>query len=253
MKLILALDSSQRLGGSVTLLAEDGRRAEVFHDRDQGYAESFFALVDEGLERLGSRIEEVGAIVVIRGPGSFTGLRIGVMTAKSLAFALDRPLYAAGSLQMLALAAGAEDGSPPSPDGAGSVLALLDAGRGAAYAAAWSFSAAAREAIAEPQRLSLDEVAALASRLGPARRVVALGENVASLAEELAGGGFEPVVVSSLASIAAAACRRGDPWCPSVEPSTLLPVYLGLSQAERIHGIDLGDEVHRLRPPRPGK
>ena len=79
-------------------------------------------LIAEVLGELASSPRELSAVVCGAGPGSFTGLRIGVATAKGLCFALSRPLVLVSSLETLA------EGAPrPS-------LAVLDAGRGQVYA-----------------------------------------------------------------------------------------------------------------------
>ncbi len=260
MGLTLALDSSQRWGGSVALARGEELVAEVFHDPRQGYAESFFPLADAALASAGAEIEDLESFAVVTGPGSFTGLRIGVMSAKSLAFALGRPLFAATSLSMLAIGGrGVEAGD--------TVLALLEAGRDAVYAAAWTLENQRREPCLAPGRLTVGDLMDSVRGLPSPRSVVALGripggeehagrageaprgEAFESLLEELAAMGFSRRVAPSLASTLALRCEAGDPWCPPADPATLLPVYLGLSQAERVHGLDLSREVHRRRPP----
>ena len=253
MKITLAIDSSQRFGGAVALAAEGRLVAEVLHDPSTGYAESFFALADELLARAKLSAKEITQVAVITGPGSFTGLRIGVMTAKSLAYALPCSLVAAESLSMLALSTLAF----PEEESETTVLALLEAGRSAVYATLYRMGAGRRETQRPAFRLVLDEVSALIDSLPRPLRVVSSGEAAVAAARAagstFAAKDFENLEVATLASTLALAAQRGDPWCTPADPSGLLPVYLGLSQAERAHGIDLKEEIHRLRTPRPGE
>jgi len=93
-------------------------------------AESLLPCVDAVLRRAGVALEAVEAFAISIGPGSFTGLRIGVATLKGLAFGTELPIAPVPTLAVLARAA---------PDAAGAVAALVDARRGEFYAAAYRF------------------------------------------------------------------------------------------------------------------
>src|SRR6266545_2870940 len=102
---ILALETST-FTASVALLAGDRlitreRGPEGTHSSD------LFALLDQVLREGGVRLTELAGIAVGAGPGSFTGLRIAMATAKGLAFAAGKPLWAVSSLAALALDAAA--------------------------------------------------------------------------------------------------------------------------------------------------
>ncbi|MBY6205085.1 tRNA (adenosine(37)-N6)-threonylcarbamoyltransferase complex dimerization subunit type 1 TsaB [Halomonas denitrificans] len=88
--------------------------------------------VDELLAEAGIVLGELDALVVDRGPGSFTSLRIGLGVAQGLAMAHDLPVHPVSSLAMIA-AAGRD------PDGPGPVLAAMDARMGEVYAAIYRF------------------------------------------------------------------------------------------------------------------
>lgn len=92
-------------------------------------AESILPCVDRALRDAGVGLSEVSVFALAIGPGSFTGLRVGLATVKGLAFAQPRPVAAVPTLLALALAAGS-DRTP--------VAALLDARRGEVYAAAFA-------------------------------------------------------------------------------------------------------------------
>src|SRR5579884_2256809 len=75
------------------------------------------------LEKHGLRKADIGVFIVISGPGSFTGLRVGLAAIKALAEILQKPIVAVPLLEVVALAAHSE----------GNVVAALDAGRGEVY------------------------------------------------------------------------------------------------------------------------
>lgn len=124
---LLALDTSTLTAGigvgeidpQGDLVVRAVRRARV-----TTHSEMLVALLAETLDEAGVAIGEVDALVCGAGPGSFTGLRIGMATAKGLCFALGRPLYVVSSLAALALRA---------PEGA-LVSSGLDAYKGELYA-----------------------------------------------------------------------------------------------------------------------
>lgn len=125
--LLLALDTATRrasvaLCRGATLLAEGAREVTT-------HSEGLMPLIDEILTRAAVAPRELDALVCGRGPGSFTGLRIGMATAKGLCLAADLPLVCVSSLLPLALAVREARGGEPL------VLTLLDARRGEVYGA----------------------------------------------------------------------------------------------------------------------
>ena len=112
---------------SVALL--DGERlvAEITSDDARVHSERLLPAIDRLLELAGVSLAEVGAFAVSIGPGSFTGLRIGLATLKAFAFGDARPVVPVSTLAALCAAAAGTRGP---------VAALLDARRGEVYAAA---------------------------------------------------------------------------------------------------------------------
>jgi tRNA threonylcarbamoyladenosine biosynthesis protein TsaB len=124
---ILALDTST-LQASVALVGDGG----VVAERERivtTHSESLLVLVDECLHAAGVRARDLDVIACGAGPGSFTGLRIGLATAKGLCFALDKPLLLISSLA--AIAARAPDGTS---------YAAVDAFKNEVYAARFTVS-----------------------------------------------------------------------------------------------------------------
>lgn len=257
MSLILALDSSRRRGGSIALVAGEKLVALVEHDPAKGYAEAFFELADRALMMAGRTRDEITQLAVVTGPGSYTGLRIGVMTAKSLAHASGLPLYGATSLDLLAgQALLGTDGSIPAKTPASDplaeplqILALMEAGRDALYAATYRARGRELELVRGAWR-TLAPALARELRDGPRLSLVSAdGPETLELVRAQAPTFLDEAEVLACVPMArtlALSVAGKCPWCVRADPAALLPVYLGPSQAERAAGI--GVEQPRQSP-----
>lgn len=134
---LLAIESATDTVG-VALIRGDGASAERIHEGGRAHAELLVPAVEEVCAASGCTIGEVGCIAVDVGPGLFTGLRVGVGTAKALAQALGIGVLGVGSLDILA--ASAAERSPGG--GAGAVASVVDARRGEVFAAIYRFDRA---------------------------------------------------------------------------------------------------------------
>src|SRR6202165_4267055 len=96
----LAIDTS---GVDQALIVLDGRRLLAADDWGRGRADPpALVRLDAVVKRAGGRPDDLDAVVAARGPGSFTGLRVGLSLAAGLAYARHIPLYVAASLPLLA-------------------------------------------------------------------------------------------------------------------------------------------------------
>jgi len=107
-QLLLGLDTSTSTA-SVALF--DGQRvlSETTWLAGREHSTRLLVEVEVALERVGKRAEDLTGLVVARGPGSFTGVRVALSVAKGMAAGLGVPLWGVNSLDVLALAAGAVD------------------------------------------------------------------------------------------------------------------------------------------------
>jgi len=149
--ILLAIDTA---GGDCSAAVYDGvagvALSEITDAIGIGHAEKLMAVIDRALDEAGLSIDAIERIAVTIGPGSFTGIRVGVAAARGLALALG--VEAVGVSTLAVLAASAADGTK-SP-----LLAAMDAKRGEIYAQLY---AADGTAISPPEALSIDAAKAL--------------------------------------------------------------------------------------------
>ncbi|AFL48642.1 tRNA threonylcarbamoyladenosine biosynthesis protein TsaB [Sinorhizobium fredii] len=146
--LVLAIDTS---GSGCAAAVYDGAAGEVLAragaDIGRGHAERLMEFVDEALLASDRQLAEIDRIAVTIGPGSFTGIRVGVAAARGLALALGKPAVGVTTLQVVA--ENAREKQPGRP-----VLAAIDAKRGEVYVQSFT---ALGEAEGEAEILPLAE------------------------------------------------------------------------------------------------
>jgi len=125
--LILAVDTTTP-GGSVALLEDESLLGEANVESPATHSARLFRSIDFLLGALAKDIKDVEAFAVAAGPGSFTGIRIGLATAKGIAFATGCALVGVTTLDALAL---------PWSGFPGSVWSVIDARKGRWYAAGY--------------------------------------------------------------------------------------------------------------------
>jgi tRNA threonylcarbamoyladenosine biosynthesis protein TsaB len=150
---ILGIDSATGIA-SVAVIEDATVLAET-RSETAGHRADLLVLVDAVCTGAGITARDLDGIAIGAGPGSFTGLRIGMATAKGIGFAAQRPLWAVSSLAALAHA---ELETDPS----GVVVAVIDARRGEVYAGAYHAVDGAITLIGEERVLPPSELVAFA-------------------------------------------------------------------------------------------
>lgn len=226
--ILLGVESATELVG-VAVGDDDGPRAGVWAAGRRRHGEALAPAVAHALEQAQVSLDEVGAIAVDVGPGLFTGLRVGVATAKGLAQGLGIGVVGCTSLEILARAA-VDAGWP------GTVVAVVDARRGEVFVARYRPEAAGPGPVVEvspparrrPEVLAGELAAEVAGGGGP---VLAVGDGARRYAATLTGVPELVVAGPSLAApspavlVAAAAGRLAAGEAP-LPPAGLQPVYL---------------------------
>ena len=229
----------------VGLAPRDGPPVELRHDPAPGerpqHATRLLPLAEEALRRAGLGWKDVRRIGVGVGPGTFTGLRIGIATARALAQAGGAELAAVSTLQALATGAAAQTGLDPAaleawepeagegePHG---VLAVLDARRGEAFAAAWRGA----QRLLAPVALGPEALAAAARELqvrdGP--DWLAVGDGAVRFRADLESAAVSvPADSSPVHSVSALQLCRLAATAPAVDHRTLVPEYVRAPDAD---------------------
>jgi tRNA threonylcarbamoyladenosine biosynthesis protein TsaB len=156
----------------------------------------------------GLAFDRVQRIAVTVGPGSFTGLRVGIAFAKGLALALDLPAVGIGTLE--ALAAEAE----------GLVFPAIDARRGQLYLQAFEDG----RALMAPDALTAETAAARVAELSQGRPFTLIGSGAALLADLMPGARLVPADGADARQVARLAAARA--------PAPLKPLYLRAPDAK---------------------
>ncbi len=230
---ILALESSA-LAASAALWAEGKCVGLYLQNCGLTHSETLLPMAENLLKGCNVPLGSVDLIAVARGPGSFTGVRIGVATAKGLSWGLDKPCCGVSTLEAMAWQGAHLEGKM--------LCCCMDARRGQVYNALF------RAENGEPRRLSEDRAIALEELLPELWEApVLLGDGAELTAKALQEAGLpftlapEPVRIQSAWGVALAAAHAPrEAWG---EPE---PVYLRLSQAERERLAKLHNDRNQL-------
>jgi tRNA threonylcarbamoyladenosine biosynthesis protein TsaB len=223
MTVVLGFDTATP-ATAVALLRDGAEPLERRHDPAPGarpqHAARLLPLAREVLAAAGLDWPQVERIGVGVGPGTFTGLRIGVATARALAQASGAELAAVSTLHALAHGARAEAGDR-------SVLAILDARRGEAFVAAWRGT----EALLEACAVAPEDLAGLAD---PARGPwLAVGDGALAFRQHLEPAAVDvPAEGSALHRVSAQAVCELALTASPVDRDALIPDYVRLPDAE---------------------
>ncbi|MHB8262830.1 MAG: tRNA (adenosine(37)-N6)-threonylcarbamoyltransferase complex dimerization subunit type 1 TsaB [Acidimicrobiales bacterium] len=180
--IVLGIETSTDCSG-VSLADEKGTLAELIIGRARRHVETVVPGIETLLRMAGMDMSAIEAVAVDTGPGLFTGLRVGVATAKSLCFALGIKAVAIGSLEVLAYAVSQAIGSGP-VDG-WTILTVIDAKRGEVF---WNTYAVKEDQVlpaGEAQVSSPGELAAAIASGERGRRLLAVGDGTLRYSDEL--------------------------------------------------------------------
>ena len=224
--LILAFETSAKAASAALL--EDGRLlGESYQNTGLTHSQTLLVMAEDLLAQCGKTVAQVTAVAVAAGPGSFTGVRIGVAADKGFAWGRELPCYGVSTLEAMALSLGAWQGY---------VCPCMDARRSQVYNALFSVSQGTLERLREDRAIALTELAEELKALdGP---IFLVGDG-STLAYRTLSGEIPNLVLppehrmhqraDGVALLAAQKIAAGEPG----DANALTPNYLRLSQAER--------------------
>lgn len=224
--LLLAFETSAK-SASVALFEGQQLLGEQYQNTGLTHSQTLLVMAQELLTQCGKNPGEVDAVAVANGPGSFTGVRIGVAAAKGFAWGREIPLYGVSTLEAMALGLGLYQGY---------VCPVMDARRSQVYNAIYYVNQGNLETIAPDRAISLEDLKKELKSLQKPIFLVGdgsilcyntLSEEVNHLILPAEHRMHQRAVGVGLAALAQ--IRQGNPG----NAETLAPNYLRLSQAER--------------------
>jgi tRNA threonylcarbamoyladenosine biosynthesis protein TsaB len=222
--LILAVETAT-LAGSIAIVRGGEAIGRLKGDPAVSHSNTLLADLDQLLGETGIKLPEIDLFAVAAGPGSFTGLRIGIATVKALAATVVRPCAAVPTLQAIALGGG------PSK----ATVALLPAGRGEVFAQLFSVSNdGAVRALDEPAHLAPKK---MFDKYGSLENLLWCGEGAIAQREliENSGAGKHWLIApqpENLAQQVAELALRDFRQDRLVAPDALQAIYVRPSDAE---------------------
>ncbi len=224
--LILAFETSAK-AGSVALLQDGKLLAESYQNTGMTHSQTLLTMAEDLLKNSGFTPQDVQAVAVAEGPGSFTGVRIGVAAAKGFAWGAQIPCYGVSTLESMAKNLGIWEGF---------VVCAMDARRSQVYNAIFKACQGQLTRLTPDRAISLEELGQEIKNYKKPIFVVGDGSNLCynTLCEQVSGLVLPPEHkqhqrAAGVALVAMEQIARGA----SGDAATLTPNYLRLSQAER--------------------
>ena len=224
--LILAFETSAK-AASVALTENGKLLGESYQNTGLTHSQTLMVMAEDLLKQCGKTVNDITAVAVAEGPGSFTGVRIGVAAAKGFAWGRQLPCYGISTLEAMAVSLGAWEGH---------VCACMDARRNQVYNALFYVNQGALERFSEDRAIALSDLKTDLEHIdGP---IFLVGDGAVLTHKTLSGDIPNLILppehrqhqralgVALLAEKKALAGKKGD-------GNALSPNYLRLSQAER--------------------
>ena len=224
--LILAFETTAK-AGSVALLDEKKLLGESYQNTGLTHSQTLMVMAEDLLKQCGKAVSDVTAVAVAEGPGSFTGVRIGVAAAKGFAWGGQLPCYGISTLEAMAESLGIYQGY---------VCPCMDARRSQVYNALFYVNHGEIQRVQEDRAIALADLAQELKELeGP---IFLVGDG-STLTYNTLSGEIPNLVLppehrmhqraTGVAILAAKKIAANDPG----DGNALTPNYLRLSQAER--------------------
>lgn len=221
---ILALDSSA-ITASVAVSEGDGIIKSEFINNGLTHSQTLLPMVKRVLESANLSVNDIDIFAVTNGPGSFTGVRIGVCAVKGLAFAENKKCIGVSTLEAIAQNLAEEECI---------CVACMDARRSQIYTATFECGGGELKRLTDDEAVSIESIA---ERINAYKKKVYLAGDGAKLAFGILKDKCENIFLPSEDKIyqnACSVCLLANKNKDKAQPSDMLvPLYLRLSQAQR--------------------
>ena len=224
--LILAFETSAK-AASVALLEGDKLLSECYQNTGMTHSQTLMVMAEDLLKQCGKTAKDVDAVAVAEGPGSFTGVRIGVAAAKGFAWGLCLPCYGVSTLEAMAASLGVYEGY---------ICPVMDARRSQVYNGLFEAACGKLTRIREDRAISLEDLGEDVKNLEKPVFLVGDGSLLCynTLSEKVPSLVLPPEhrMHQRAVGVGLIAARTAQAGIPG-DAAGLTPNYLRLSQAER--------------------
>lgn len=255
---ILALETTGKYG-SAAVIRDNDAPVVVYSGNEMSHLQDIISMSQAALGEAGISRKDLTHVAAAVGPGSFTGIRIGVTTARTMAQMLEVPCIAVSSLEGMEYRA--EDFAIENE--CGLILAIINARRNQTYAGMWSVQydvdevKTTAEPVCDEQQYMIDEIlnVAISKMAELGTKLLITGDGVDAygeiIADMLEGGSYviadEELRYQSADAVAELAKFRADAG-ETVNYENLLPNYMRLSEAEqRLKEGTLSEKISKLK------
>ncbi len=223
---ILAIDSSATAASAA--LTEDGKvMGEFYINTHLTHSQTLMPMIDDVLKCTRTRLSEVDLFAVSAGPGSFTGIRIGVASIKGLAMAQNKPCVGVSTLEAMAFNLEHLEGT---------ICSVMDARCQQVYNAIFAAHNGCLERITADRALGIEELAKECENYAKPLFLVGDGAKLCYNNERFKNLNAvlppEPLIYQRACGVAKSALTAFEQG-KAVTPAALMPIYLRLPQAER--------------------
>ena len=227
---ILALESSAK-SASVCITEDTRLIAQYFQCSGLTHSKTLLKMAEDMLKSLDMQVSDADMIAAAHGPGSFTGIRIGVAAAKGLAWGADLAVCGVSTLEAMA------HGAKYCTDKI--ICPVMDARRAQVYNAKFEITDGAVQRLCPDRAISIQQL--ISEAAGDEKEYFLIGDGAELCAEEFKRAGVkyslppENLIMQSAYGVAAAAFQKGP-------QDDIVPNYLRLSQAER-ERLERGEKI----------
>lgn len=221
---ILAFDSSAK-AASVALCRDGKLISQYYQASGLTHSRTLLPMAEDLLKNADMTLKDIDAVAVAHGPGSFTGVRIGVSAVKGLCWGLDIPAVGVSTLEAMAY-----NGECASEGNI--ICCAMDARRSQVYNALFTFEEGKLRRLSPDRAIGLEELSAELGKMQ--KEVFVVGDGAELCYNHLEKSGISAVLATENVrnQTAWGVCRAAQGKEP-VPARDIIPVYLRLSQAER--------------------